>query len=106
MAAEGNNDRMVSDMEVCMKQMGVIQFLPVEKKMVPAGIHWWLLNVDGDQSVDVAQWGVGGAFQQWWQWQWVTSAGADFYKHSTQLLFTAGVNEELVVMTVLKNSVL
>ena len=29
---------------------------------------------------------VGGAFQQWWQWQWVTSAGADFYKHGMQAL--------------------
>ena len=24
---------------------------------------------------------VGGAFQQWWQWQQVMSAGADFYGH-------------------------
>jgi len=29
---------------------------------------------------------VGGVFQQWWQWQWVTSAGPDFYKHSMQAL--------------------
>ena len=29
---------------------------------------------------------AGGAFWQWWQWQWVSSIGADFYKHSTQAL--------------------
>ena len=31
-----------------------------------------------------AQW--GGAFHQRQQWQWVTTAGADFYKHSMQAL--------------------
>ena len=25
-----------------------------------------------------------GAFQQWWQWHWVTSASADSYKHNMQ----------------------
>ena len=29
---------------------------------------------------------VGGAFQQWWQRQWVTFTGADCYKHSMQAL--------------------
>ena len=33
-----------------------------------------------------AQWDVCGVFQQWWWWQWVTSTGADFYKHSMQAL--------------------
>ena len=28
---------------------------------------------------------VGGAFQQWWQWQWVTS-GADCYENDMQAL--------------------
>jgi len=32
-----------------------------------------------------AQWG-GGAFQQWQQWQWATSTGADFYTHGMQAL--------------------
>ena len=31
-----------------------------------------------------AQWEVGGAFQQWWQW--VISTGADWYKHGMQAL--------------------
>ena len=29
---------------------------------------------------------VGGAFQQWWQWEWVTSTGADLYSHGMQAL--------------------
>ena len=29
---------------------------------------------------------VGGAFQQWWQQQWVTSACTAFYKHGLQAL--------------------
>jgi len=50
--------------------------------MVPIDIHQCLLNIGGDPTVDVAQGGVGGAFQQ--QRQWVTFAGADFYKHGMQ----------------------
>jgi len=37
--------------------------------------------------------------------QWVTSMGADFQKHSLQLLFTAGKNAELMVGTRIQNSV-
>ena len=33
-----------------------------------------------------AQWGVGGALQQWWQQQWVISSGVDVYEHSMQAL--------------------
>jgi len=29
---------------------------------------------------------VHGAFQQWQQQQWITSAGADFVKHAMQAL--------------------
>ena len=35
MAAEGLSDRMVSDVEVCMKQRGVTEFLHAEKKWHP-----------------------------------------------------------------------
>ena len=38
MAAEGQSDRMVSDMEVCKKQRGGIEFLHVEE-MVLTDIH-------------------------------------------------------------------
>ena len=60
MAAEGQSDKMVSDMEVSMKQRCVIKFFCVEK-MAPIDIHQCLLNVYGDQTVDVStvrQWVV------------------------------------------------
>ena len=53
MAAEGQSHRIVADMEVCMEQMCGIKFLHMEK-MVPTDIHWCLLNVGGDQTVDVS----------------------------------------------------
>jgi len=79
-AAEGHSDTMASDMEVWMKQRGVTEFCPVEK-VAPMDIHQRLLNVYGDQAVDAAQWGTGGAFQ-WWQW--VTSTGVVFYERNMQ----------------------
>ena len=53
MSAEGQFDTMVSDMEACMEQSCVIEFLRMEK-MAPTDIHWCLLNVYGDQTVDVS----------------------------------------------------
>ena len=50
MAAEGQSDRMVSDMEVHMKQRCGIEFLHAEK-MAPIDIHLHLLNVYGVQMV-------------------------------------------------------
>jgi len=44
---------MVSDMEVQLKQMCVIEFLH-EEEFVPVSIHWLLQNVYGDQKVDVS----------------------------------------------------
>ena len=44
---------MASDMEVHMKQRCVIEFLHAEK-LAPTDIHQWLLNIDGDQTVDVS----------------------------------------------------
>ena len=47
MAAEGHSDKMTSDMEVCMKQRCVIEFLHVEKVAL-IGIPEQLLNIYGD----------------------------------------------------------
>ena len=47
MEAEEQSDKMASDMEVCMKQRCLIEFLRVEK-MVPIDIHQCFLNVYGD----------------------------------------------------------
>ena len=44
MAAEGQSDRMVTDVEVQMKQRCVSEFPHVEK-MAPIDIHQCLLNV-------------------------------------------------------------
>ena len=54
MTAEGQSDKMASDMEVRMKQSCVIEFLHAEKKNAPNDIHRRLLNVYGDQTVDVS----------------------------------------------------
>jgi len=53
MAAEGQSDKMVPDVGVCMKKQCVIEFLCVEK-MAPVNIHQHLLNVYGDQTLDVS----------------------------------------------------
>ena len=44
---------MASDREAWMKQRCVTEFLHAEK-MAPTDIHWCLLNVDGNQKVDVS----------------------------------------------------
>jgi len=53
MTAVRQSDKMASDMEVCMKQRCVIEFLHA-KKIAPNDIHRRLLNVYGDQIVDVS----------------------------------------------------
>jgi len=57
MTAEGQSGKMVSDMEVRMKQRCVIEFLHAEK-IAPNDIHRRLLNVYGEQWM-LAQWGGG-----------------------------------------------
>jgi len=60
MAAEGQSDKMASDMKMWMKQMCEIEFLHVEK-IASTDIHQHMLNIDGDQTVDVStvrQWEV------------------------------------------------
>ena len=53
MTAEGQSYKMASDMEVRMKQRCVIEYLHAEK-IAPNDIHRRLLNVYGDQTVDVS----------------------------------------------------
>ena len=53
MAAEGQCDKIMSDMEVCMKQRCVSPFLHMEK-MAPTDIHRFFLNISGGQRVDVS----------------------------------------------------
>ena len=53
MAAEGQSDRMTSDMEVGMKQRYGTELLHVEK-IAPIDIHQCLLNVYGGQPLNVS----------------------------------------------------
>jgi len=53
MAAEGQPDQMASDMEVCMKQKCVTEFLHVEI-IAHTDINWHFLNVYGDQTLDMS----------------------------------------------------
>ena len=65
MAAEGQSDRMLSDMGVHMEQRYGTEFLHAEK-MAPMDIHRCLLNIYGDQPVRCEHSEtVGGAFQEW-----------------------------------------
>lgn len=45
---------MASDMEMSMNPRDIAEFLCADK-MTPADIHWHLLNIDGDQTVDVGR---------------------------------------------------
>ena len=61
MAAEGQSDKMVSDMEMHIKQRRVTEFLHVEKT-APIVIHRQLLNVYGDPPGDVS------TMREWKSW--------------------------------------
>jgi len=72
-------------MEVHIKPRTGIEF-PCAEKVACIDIHWlverlWRPN-SGSEHSEI----VSGAFQQWWYWQEVTSAGADFDKHGMQAL--------------------
>lgn len=53
MAADGQSDRMVSEVGVHVDQSGVIELLRV-KEMAPSDIQQALMSVSGHQSVDVS----------------------------------------------------
>jgi len=59
MAAKGQYDRMVSDMEVHMEQRRVIEFLQMET-LATTDIHQSSLNICGDQTVVVST-------VRWWE---------------------------------------
>ena len=64
---------------VYMKHRYVIEFLHTEK-MAPTDINWCCPNIYEDHAVVVSI--VRGGW--WQQWQWITSTGTDFCKHSMQ----------------------
>jgi len=103
MAAEGQSDRIVTDMEVCMEQRCRIEFLQAEK-MAPIGIHQCLVNVYRDQTVDVSH--VR-------RWLVCFSSGdsessplLQVPEHGMQLLFIIAENAYLMLVTILKTIVM
>ena len=87
MVAEGQTDKMMSDIKVLLKQRCVTEFLHVEKNS-PMDIHGCLLNFYGKLAVDVStvkQWMVffsdGSSSVKDIQ---VLDGHADFYESSMQ----------------------
>ena len=102
MEAEGQSDRMASDIEMHMKQKCVTEFLHVAK-MAPIDIHWHLLNVYGDQTLDVS------TVRQWEVFFSSGDCGSPllvqiFMSAACRLLLNTGENAQLVFVTMLKES--
>ena len=97
MAAEGQSDTMMSDMEVHMKQRCVTESLHV----APTDIHLHLLKVYADQAVEVST-------VRWWVVHF-SSGNSDssplllqiVMSVACRLLVIAGKNAQLMVVTVL-----
>ena len=87
MAAEGQSDKMASDVEMYMKKRYGIEFFRVEK-IAPTDIHQCLLNGYGGETVSGCEHSevVDGVLQQWQQQQWLISAGDDCYEYSMRAL--------------------
>ena len=58
-------------------------WVPTREETIPTDIPWHWTRMETKQWM-WAQWRVGASFQHWQQW--VTSTGADFYKHAVQAL--------------------
>ena len=86
MAVVEQSDKLISEIEVHLKQRRGIEFLLVKKNCT----HWhsskltecfWRPNIECEHHEVMT-----AVFQQWWQRQWVMSTGADFYEHGMQTL--------------------
>ena len=105
MAAEGQSDRVALDIGVYLKQRGGIESLHVEK-MAPSDIHWCLLNAYGEQAVNVSAVKVGLCVQHFPNNTIITAVDYGLpllMQCGVQLLFIAGENAQLMVVTMLKN---
>lgn len=106
MAAQGQSDKMASDMEVRRKQKYIVEFFCAEKKWCPLTFinTWWML-METSRGL-WAQWGggwcVSAAVTVIWKTSQVPESHRDFYKCSMQLLFMSGKNAWLMVVTVEK----
>ena len=105
MAAEGQSDRMACDKELHKKQKCITEFLHVEKNS-PTDIHQSLQNIYGDQIVDVrtaSQWVV--LFSNDNSYGRSSPLVQVLTSMACRLLFIAGQNASLMVVTVVKNTV-
>ena len=101
-AAEGQSDKMLPDIEVYLKQRCGIEFLHVEK-IAPFDFHLHLLNVHEDQTVDVST-------VRWWVVCFSSGDSGSGLSQLVQivvnlacrLLFIAAENTYSVVVTVFK----
>jgi len=103
MAAGGESNIMVFDMEVSMEQRCIFEFLHV-KTMAPTDMYWFLLNVDGYQTVGVR------TLREWVVRFSSGNSGSPplvqtFTNAACRLLFITGENAQLMVTAMLKNSV-
>ena len=88
----------------------VRHWIPPRGKMAPIDIHQHLLNIYGDQKVDESTvrdgWSVSAVATEIWKTDYILEGHTDFYKLGMQLLLISGENAELMVVTMLKNSIL
>ena len=110
MAPEEQSDKMASDMEVHMKERCIIEF-PHGEKMAPTDIRWLLLNIYGDQTVNVStvRWWVACFYSSnnnmndrlhsWWP---CTAVILQNEKHLDQLICMS----QVMVVAMSKNTIL
>ena len=101
---KGQIERMVSNMQVHTRQRCVTEFILMENT-APIDIQQHLLNVSRDQTVNVST-------VRWWVLRFSNGNNGSLLpvqvvtRTACRLLFIAGKNTWLMVVTVLKNSVL
>jgi len=85
MAAEGQSDKMASDLEMHMKQRCFIEFFQAGK-MTPTDIQQHLLNMYGNQTVSTERWCISAVVTVMWKTSGVLDVCADIYKCGIQAL--------------------
>ena len=104
MATEGQCDKTASDMEVWMKKRCVTEFYHAEKT-APTDIHQPLLDVSGDNPVDVST-------VRWWLVRFSSGNSGSlplvqiFASTVCKLLYITGKNAELMAVTALRKRIL
>ena len=100
MVEVGQSDQIMSDMEACLKQRCGVEFLHAEK-IAPTDVHECLLNISGDETVDLST-------VRWWVVCFSSGDSGSGLSQLVQivvnlacrLLFIAAENAYSVVVTV------